>query len=181
MVYSHWKEDIINREIPFNTSFHIDNLLTTDVEKSKWASEGLPQDELSVQNGILTIRANRWPLCIDPQLQAVQWIKKKEDKDMKVLNINDGAAGFIKHLEYCIKFGKPCLFENIDEELDPTLDPILEKNFIYKGGQKMIKLGDNEIDYVDSFKLFFTTKLSNPKYSPEIMGKTMVINYAVTQ
>jgi len=66
MVYDHWKGDIINREIPFNTSFHIDNLLTSDVEKSKWASEGLPQDELSVQNGILTIRANRWPLCIDP-------------------------------------------------------------------------------------------------------------------
>jgi len=44
----------------------------------------------------------------------------------------------------------------------------------------MIKLGDNEIDFVDSFKLFFTTKLSNPKYSPEIMGKTMVINYTVT-
>jgi dynein heavy chain len=100
---------------------------------------------------------------------------------MKVLNINDGAAGFIKHLEYCIKFGKSCLFENIDEELDPTLDPILDKNFIFKGGQKMIKLGDNEIDYIDSFKLFFTTKLSNPKYSPEIMGKTMVINYTVTQ
>jgi dynein heavy chain len=66
MVYDHWKGDIINREIPFNTSFHIDSLLTSDVEKSKWASEGLPQDELSVQNGILTIRANRWPLCIDP-------------------------------------------------------------------------------------------------------------------
>ena len=27
---------------------------------------------------------------------------------------------------------------------------------------------------------FFTTKLSNPKYTPEIMGKTMVINFTVT-
>ena len=45
---------------------------------------------------------------------------------------------------------------------------------------KLIKLGDNEIEYSELFKLFFVTKLSNPKYTPEIFGKTMVINYTVT-
>ena len=33
----------------------------------------------------------------------------------------------------------------------------------------------------DNFRLFFTTKLGNPHYSPEVMAKTMVINYSVTQ
>ena len=41
-------------------------------------------------------------------------------------------------------------------------------------------MGDNEFDYNDDFKLYFTTKLANPKYTPEIMCKTMVINYTVT-
>lgn len=86
----------------------------------------------------------------------------------------------MKPLENCIRFGKPCLFENVDEELDPTIDPILEKNFIDKAGIKLIKMGDNEFEYNDEFKLYFTTKLSNPKYTPEIMGKTMVINFTVT-
>lgn len=45
------------------------------------------------------------------------------------MNINEGANVFLKPLEFAIKFGKPVLFENVDEELDPTLDPILEKNF----------------------------------------------------
>lgn len=134
MVYDHWYNDIKDKLVPLSENFHIDNLLTTDVEKSKWASEGLPSDELSIQNGILTNRANRWPLCIDPQLQAVNWIKKKEDKEMKVLNINDGPGVFIKYLETAIRHGKSVLFENIDEELDPTLDPILEKSFNYKLG-----------------------------------------------
>jgi dynein heavy chain len=34
----------------------------------------------------------------------------------------------MKHLELAIQFGNPFLFENIDEELDPLLDPVLEKN-----------------------------------------------------
>ncbi len=57
--------------------------MTTDVETAQWASEGLPSDELSVQNGILTVRANRWPLCIDPQMQAVNWIKIREGKQLE--------------------------------------------------------------------------------------------------
>jgi dynein heavy chain len=29
-----------------------------------------------------------------------------------------------------ISFGKPVLFEAIDEEIDPMVDPILEKNIV---------------------------------------------------
>lgn len=47
----------------------------------RWGSEGLPPDELSVQNGILTVRGSRFPMCIDPQQQALNWIKKKEENN----------------------------------------------------------------------------------------------------
>ncbi len=45
---------------------------------------------------------------------------------------------------------------------------------------KIIKLGENEFEFSDDFRLYFTTKLANPRYTPEIMSKTMVINYTVT-
>jgi dynein heavy chain, axonemal len=41
-----------------------------------------------------------------------------------------------------ISFGKPVLFEAIDEEIDPMVDPILEKNIVVQAGVRMIKLGD---------------------------------------
>ena len=32
----------------------------------------------------------------------------------------------------------------------------------------------------EDFKLFLTTKAANPIYTPEIFGKTMIINFNVT-
>lgn len=60
------------------------------------------------------------------------------------------------------------------------IDPILEKNITIQAGVKMIKLGDQDIEYMDDFKLYMTTKIANPSYSPEVYGKTMIINFNVT-
>ena len=32
---------------------------------------------------------------------------------------------FLRSLENCVRFGKTCLLENVAEELDPALEPIL--------------------------------------------------------
>jgi dynein heavy chain len=36
------------------------------------------------------------------------------------------------------------------------------------------------MEYNDDFRMFLTTKISNPNYTPEIFGKTMIINFSVT-
>ena len=54
---------------------------------------------------------------------------------------------------------------------------MLEKNLtVGAGGRKMIKLGDSEVEWDDGFQLYMTSKLSAPHYSPEVSGKTMIIN-----
>lgn len=92
----------------------------------RWNSEGLPPDELSVQNGILTMKASRFPLCIDPQQQALNWIKKREKKkNLKILSFTD--ADFLKQVELAIKYGFPVLLQDVDE-IDPILDNVLSRN-----------------------------------------------------
>jgi dynein heavy chain len=172
--------DIVEKKIPLTQPFKIDTMLATDATQQAWIASGLPADGHSIQNGILTTSSSRFALCIDPQQQAVNWIKKKESANgLKIKSMND--PDFMKHLELAIQFGNPYLFEAVDEEIDPMLDPILEKNTTMSGAQKMIKLGDKNIEWDDGFRLFMTTKLANPHYSPEIMGKLMIVNYSVTQ
>ena len=39
------------------------------------------------------------------------------------------------------------LFENVGEELDPMIDPVLEKNVVKEGAQMLIKLGDKVVTW----------------------------------
>ncbi len=71
MIMENWQKDIEERKIPLSQPFKLELLLTNDVEISRWTSESLPPDELSLQNGILTTQASRYPLCIDPQQQVL--------------------------------------------------------------------------------------------------------------
>ncbi|KAJ3602266.1 hypothetical protein NHX12_030025 [Muraenolepis orangiensis] len=179
MVCQVWEKDVRERGIPLSQPFRVELLLTDEVEISRWGSEGLPPDELSIQNGILTTRASRFPMCIDPQQQALNWIKKKEEKNnLKISSFND--ADFLKQLEMAIKYGFPFLFQDVDEYIDPVIDNVLEKNVKGPEGRQVIVLGDKEVDYDPNFKLYLNTKLANPKYSPSVFGKAMVINYTVT-
>lgn len=47
--------------------------------------------------------------------------------------------------------------------------------------QVFIRLGDKEVDYNSSFRLYITTKLANPNFSPEISTKATIINFAVKE
>ena len=76
--------------------------------------------------------------------------------------------------------GFSVLLENIGEILDPSLEPVLQKNVFKKGVQSMINLGGAEINYHNDFLFFMTTKLPNPHYLPEVCIKVTLLNFTVT-
>lgn len=85
----------------------------------------------------------------------------------------------MRNMESAIRFGKAVLIENVGEELDPALDPILMRQIYTQSGTLVVKLGDVVVPYDDNFHLFITTKLANPHYTPEIAIKVLLVNFTV--
>ena len=174
-----WKTLLKHKTIPFTTNLNVVSMLVDGNETSEWALQGLPSDELSLQNAAIVTKACSYPLLMDPQGQGKIWMKTKEQyNDLQVTNLNH--KYFRTHLEDSLSLGRPLLIEDVGEELDPILDNLLEKNFIKQGKVLKVMLGDREMDILDGFNLYITTKLPNPAYSPEISARCAIIDFTVT-
>ena len=80
---------------------------------------------------------------IDPQGQALQWIKQKEPglgEHDTIINLSH--PNLKDAVKVPIENGWPLLIESIENEIDPMLDPLLEKQIVTKGRAKIIKISD---------------------------------------
>lgn len=50
---------------------------------------------------------------------------QERESGLDVFKLSD--RDFLRSMENAIRFGKPCLLENVGEELDPALEPVLLK------------------------------------------------------
>lgn len=162
--------------IPISEGLDPIAMLTDDATVAAWNNEGLPGDRMSTENATILINCERWPLMIDPQQQGIKWIKNKYGAALKVMHL--GQKGYLNTIENALASGDTILIENLDETVDPVLDPLLGRNTIKRG--RYIKIGDKECEYTKGFRLILHTKLANPHYKPELQAQTTLINFTVT-
>ena len=173
-----WVKCVEDAGIPHTRGFELSNFLARPTDVRFWNIQGLPSDQFSTENGVMVTRGRRWPLMIDPQGQAIKWIKNMEGKrGLKIVDLQ--MPDYLRTLENAIQYGTPVLMQNVGEELDPSLEPILNKSFIKVGGRLMLRLGDKEVEFNPAFKFYLTTKMSNPTYGPDISTKVTLVNFAV--
>ncbi|XP_063774922.1 dynein axonemal heavy chain 8 [Pseudophryne corroboree] len=174
-----WETELENRGIPFSGNLNVLSMLVDQSTVSEWNLQGLPGDDHSIQNGIIITKATRYPILIDPQNQGKTWIKNMEkNNELQVTSFNHNY--FHKHLEDSLSLGRPLLIEDIGEELDPILDNVLAKNLNRSRTIFKVKVGDKEVDILDTFRLYLTTNFPNPLFSPEIHAQSSLIDFTVT-
>ncbi|RLN71959.1 hypothetical protein BBJ28_00009780 [Nothophytophthora sp. Chile5] len=157
-------------------------------ELDKWQLLGLPSDNFSADNAICVMKGRqRWPLLIDPQQQASQWIKRLEARRrLEIVKRDDKTL--LKTVEECLMDGKPLLIEDVTEGLDASLESVLELKasqhelLTSKRARKTrVRLGDRHVEAdMQHFRLYLTTKLANPDFGPDVFIRVNVINFTVT-
>merc|ERR1711871_1323715 len=175
-----WLPDLIEKSVPLTEGVDPLNILTNDGHTAKMISEGLPADRISIENGSIISNAKRWPLLIDPQTQAIKWIRQKEESNgLEVFQLNQ--KGWQRKVEQALANGRTIIVENLGVDIDATMDPVLGRAIYKKGRNLYIRFGGEEVEYDSNFKLYLQTKLSNPHYKPEIAAQCTLINFIATE
>mmetsp|Transcript_17941 Transcript_17941/g.24224 ORF Transcript_17941/g.24224 Transcript_17941/m.24224 type:complete len:1197 (-) Transcript_17941:106-3696(-) len=174
-----WVKMCQDREIPCSPKPSLAHTLGDVITIRQWNLDGLPIDSFSIDNAVMLFNSRRWPLIIDPQGQANKWIRNMHSEDsLTIIKLTD--ANYMRQVENCIQYGSPILLEDIGEDLDPSLEPLLLKQVFKQGGVDCIRLGEKTVEFSDQFKFYITTKLRNPHYFPEISVKVTLLNFMIT-
>ncbi|CCI47848.1 unnamed protein product [Albugo candida] len=181
MVTQKFISDCVSRKVPVTVDLDVISFMVDIGTIGDWNMQGLPTDPLSIQNGIMVTRSSRYPLLVDPQGQALSWIRNKEAD-----RIPSYGSTMLNHpklkdqLEFCMGEGKALIITGVEEEIDPMLDPVLEKQVIVRGRFMSINVSDKNMEFNPSFSMYFITRLPNPHFGPELQAKTTVIDFTVT-
>ena len=77
LLLNSWKKELSDRKIPYSPKLNLLEMLTDAATIGEWNLQGLPNDELSTQNGIIVTKATRFPLLIDPQVSIFSFRKER--------------------------------------------------------------------------------------------------------
>ncbi|XP_031643456.1 dynein heavy chain 6, axonemal [Oncorhynchus kisutch] len=172
-----WLDFCHNMEIPVSPQYTFTSAMTEKNQVRHWQNTGLPPDQNSTENALIVKNGPHWPLLIDPQGQATRWISSMEGVRLRKMLASD--PNYMKTVERAIRMGDAVLIQDVLENIDPCLQPILIKNLTIRDGQSFIKIGDTEIEYNPNFRLYLATCLPNPHFLPAVCVLVKLINFSV--
>ena len=160
-------------------NFNLRRFLSSESEQLAWKGEGLPSDDLSMENAMVILRSERCPFLIDPSQRATEWLKTHlKESRLEVVNQQD--SNFTTALELAVRFGKTLVIQEVDG-VEPLLYPLLRRDLISQGPRFVVQLGDKTIDYNESFKLFLTTRNPLPDITPDAASIICSVNFTTTR
>ena len=101
---------------------------------------------------------------------------------LKIIKFDTSHTDKLKILKAALVNGFPLLVEDAGDTLDPIIDPVINRKKIQHESmiKQRVKIDKEEVEVNPNFRLYITTKVSNPNFLPNIFIATNVINFTVT-
>ncbi|EKX37595.1 hypothetical protein GUITHDRAFT_89621 [Guillardia theta CCMP2712] len=165
-------------EIEFSHELHVPKFFTTQNEISSWFLQGLPCDEFSIQNGILTWYCSKPPVLIDPQEQCVTWLRGKLDP----LVVHGAAYEHSMHkIESSVVLGRELVIVGMEVDFPRSLLSLVQNLNAYKRtSETKCSLLGKEVDIHSNFRLFLVTNAKRAGFKPHMFDKGTVIDFSIT-
>ena len=175
---SRWRTTLEILGIDFRDDLSMLDSLSKASERLGWQSQGLPSDQLSLENGTILDHSVRFPLVIDPSGQAIDFLMKKHSHE-KIQKTSFLDKAFMKTLSGAVRFGTTLLVENV-EAIDPVLNPVLNREIQRTGGRSLVRIGAEDVDYSPKFSIILTTKNPAVHLTPDLCSRVTLVNFTVT-
>ncbi|KAK2847119.1 hypothetical protein Q5P01_010118 [Channa striata] len=166
--------------------FDLLSFLCSESEQLIWKSQGLPSDDLSMENALVILQINALrlrsvacPFLIDPSSRATEWLcTHLKQHRLEVINQQD--SNFMTSLELAVRFGKTLIIQEMDG-VEPVLYPLLRRDLIPQGPRYVVHIGDKAIDYNEDFRLFLATRNPTPFIPPDAASVVTKVNFTTTR
>lgn len=147
-----------------------------------YKAEGLPGDDLSMDNAVMLQEQVTTPFLEDPSGQALDWlVANLKGKKQVVETCSLSEERLVSAVELALRFGKKFIITDVDR-VEPFMYPIIRKELHNEGAKKVIQIGDRRtVDYADGFQLYLVTRSQELQLPPDIVSYLTPVSFSITQ
>ena len=161
-------------------SFNLRQFLSTESEQLKWKAEGLPSDDVSMENALIILQGELVPFLIDPSQRAAEW-PKTHLKDTRLEVINQQDSNFTTALELPSEVREDTNHPGGGRSGTSPLSSHTERPGEPGTPQFVVQISEKVIDYNEDFHLFLTTCNPQLDIPPDIASVVSKVNFTTTR
>ena len=169
-----FSEILAEKEVRFSDNNARISLFLSEKVIKQWDHFGLPLHNFYIINGLLMTTCPRWPLLVDPEQQATNWIKNLEE-DLVLLDANE--PELIRKIQNCVELGSATMVCNVEDQIDSHLDNLIKKKLFVEDGTQYVMIADTKVKFDAKFKLFFTSKKDRVDFPSRVQSHLTIINF----
>lgn len=166
-----WKKQLRSIGISYEDAVSVANLVPSSSSLSLKIDTS---NDLLLDNAVITSNT-KVPLIIDPTMEMMDLLSSTT----KIATTSFLNQLFVRDLENAVRFGGTIIVLDF-EYYNPILDPILRFEVHRNGGRRMIRIGNQLLDFDERFKLYLHTRDPSVHIPSFVEARVSVVNFTIT-